>query len=290
MSEIENELKMFYNTVKTTKATKCYYNDRLDTYGRGCEYNCCYCYAKSQLEFRNRKDGSFKMWDSNNPATADLSRIKRKIKTLKENSVVRMGGMTDCFQPKKELKHKISLETVKALNKQKVHQLIVTKSDILERDDYLEALSTKYSHIQVTISHTSDYVLKNLENAPKFQKRINTIETLFKNGYDVSLRLSPIIIENFDFKTINKIKVNKVLIEFLRYQPKMEAKLKDLIDVNKYTIKANGYRHLPLKDKLKIINKLKFKEVSICDSVKEHYDYFHKNINYNPKDCCNLKL
>jgi len=272
MIKNKNELKSFYNTVTTTKATKCYYNDRLDTYGRGCAYNCEYCYAKSQLEFRNRKDDSFKMWDSNNPAIANIDRIKRKIKTLKPLSVVRMGGMTDCFQPK-ELKHRVSLETIKALNEQKIHHIIVTKSDIIGRPEYVEELS-KYSHIQVSLSHTSDYVLSKFEKAPKFQSRINTIETLYQNGLDVSLRLSPIIVNGFDFNTINKTDVDKCLIEFLRYQPKMENGLKEFIDTNKYTIKANNYRHITLENKLKVLDMLKFKEISVCDSVKEHYDYF----------------
>ena len=46
----------------------------------------------------------------------------------------------------------------------------------------------------------------------------------------------------------------------------------------------------PLEKKLEVLDKLDFKEMTVCDDVQEHYDYFKKNVNYNPNDCCNLRM
>ena len=67
-----NEFKSFFKTVGGNEGDKCNYPTRLDTYGRGCSHNCKYCYAKSLLDFR-------KMWNPDEPAIADINKIKRKI-------------------------------------------------------------------------------------------------------------------------------------------------------------------------------------------------------------------
>ena len=46
-----SEFKSFYKTVGGGEGDKCYYPTRLDPYGRGCYYNCAYCYAN----FNNEK-------------------------------------------------------------------------------------------------------------------------------------------------------------------------------------------------------------------------------------------
>ena len=87
-----NEYKSFYKTVSGGEESRCYYPTRLDLYGKGCEYNCSYCYSKQLLDFRN-------YWHPNNVAVADINKVYRRIDKLKEGDVVRLGGMTDCFQP-----------------------------------------------------------------------------------------------------------------------------------------------------------------------------------------------
>ena len=42
--------------------------------------------------------------------------------------------------------------------------------------------------------------------------------------------------------------------------------------------------------KIEILDKLHFKEMTVCDDVQDHYDYFKENFNYNQDDCCNLTL
>lgn len=56
-------------------------------------------------------------------------------------------------------------------------------------------------------------------------------------------------------------------------------------------IKRNTLKTIMLLNKkLDIINKLRFKEISVCDDVQAHYEYFLENVCYNPNDCCNLTL
>ena len=113
-------------------------------------------------------------------------------------------------------------------------------------------------------------------------------EYLYNLGFDVTLRLSPFLFETADFDKINSIEVDKCLVEFLRTKPSLEKELSDFITFNDYSLKDGGYRHLTLQKKLEILSKLKFKELTVCDDVQSHYDYFQNNINYNPSDCCNL--
>lgn len=87
------EFKSFFKRVTGNEGSRCLYPTRLDTYGRGCQHNCDYCYARSLLDFR-------KMWNPAFPAIANINKIRHTIRTkLHQGEIVRLGGMTDCFQP-----------------------------------------------------------------------------------------------------------------------------------------------------------------------------------------------
>lgn len=125
---------------------KCKYPVRLDTYGRGCSHDCKYCYAKSLLNFRN-------LWDPKNPAEADIRKIRRTIDKIAagecgEIRAVRLGGMTDCFQTIEADRH-VTYETLKYLKEKRVPYLIVTKSDLIATDEYIQVLDKDLAHIQI---------------------------------------------------------------------------------------------------------------------------------------------
>lgn len=87
---------------------------------------------------------------------------------------------------------------------------------------------------------------------------------------------------------INSIKCDKILVEFLRVNTWIRKWFD--IDYSDYTYKQSGYQHMPLElkiDYLKYINR--FKELTVCEDVSEHYDYWQRNVNPNPLDCCNLR-
>lgn len=272
-----------YKTVGGAEGERCYYPTRLDTYGKGCYYNCTYCYAQSLLHFRG-------MWNPNRPATPSTKEMIKIIKKIPSGSVVRLGGMTDCFQPIERIK-RTTYKTIKLLNKKKIHYLIVTKSDLIINEEYLGLMNKKLAHIQISIPTDNNKVLDFTDNAKPFEVRKNAVETLQDLDFDVSLRLAPILYNTINYEKINDIKVNKCLVEFLRLKSVAKKNpLNKVMNLNEYTYREGGYYHLPLKTKIKILQKLKFNEMSVCEDVNAHYKYFQKNYNFNPNDCCNLKL
>ena len=277
-----NEFKSFLKTVGGNEGDKCNYPTRLDTYGRGCSHDCKYCYAKSLLDFR-------KMWNPDNPAVADINKIRRKISKLpKDTPVIRLGGMTDCFQPI-EKEYGVTYETIKALNENSLPYLIVTKSALVADDKYVDVLDKDLAHIQITVTTTDDDFSRTYENASAPSERIAAIEKLSLLGFDVQLRLSPYMKEFIDFDILNNIQCDKILVEFLRVNTWIKKWFD--VDYSRYTIKHGGYQHLPLEEKIKDIKLITgFKEVTVCEDETEAYEYWKNNFNPNKDDCCNLRV
>ena len=266
------EFKSFYKEVTGNEGGKCRYNKRLDTYGCGCQHDCSYCYAKSLLSFRG-------LWDAVEPSAASLARIERRIAKLDPGTIIRLGGMTDCFQPM-ERRERITKGTIELLNKYGIGYLIVTKSDLV--CEYLNILDKQLAHIQISTTWIP------CEKAVSTERRIKAIETLYDAGFDVAVRLSPFLPQFVDFDRLNGIRCNKIIVEFLRVNHWIKKWLP--LDYFDYTVKQSGYQHLPLEKKIEYLSKVTgFDEVSVCDDVTEHYEYFKECVNYNKEDCCNLR-
>lgn len=280
------EFESFFKTVKGGEGKKCNYPTRLDTYGCGCQHDCKYCYAKSLLNFRE-------LWNAVEPAVASIDKITATIeKNLKAGDIVRLGGMTDCFQPL-ERKQRITYQTIEQLNKRDIGYLIVIKSDLVANDEYMALMRKDLAHIQITVTCTDDAFCAKYEKATPPTKRIAAIEKLQTAGFDVQLRLSPFIpqfaeTKFLDLDIINSVKCDKVLVEFLRVNTWIKKWFK--INYSDYTFNQGGYKHIPLKWKRHYLKKITgFKEVSVCEDVLQHYKYWKQNVNHNPEDCCNLK-
>lgn len=282
MSKKPDEFKSFYKTVGGGEGDKCKYPTRLDPYGKGCYYNCKYCYAKKLLDFR-------KLWHPDDVAVADIKKIKKTIQKIPSGETVRLGGMTDPFQPIEQHINN-TYNTIKELNKANVHYLIVTKSPLVGTAKYRKILNPRLAHIQISVPTTDNNVLTDTDNAPSYENRVKAIETLQSYGFDVSIRLSPFLYETADFEKLNRVEVDKCLVEFLRVTPSMRPLLEKHVSFDEYTLKEGGYRHLELDRKLDVLSRLDFKEITVCDDVQEHYDYFKENFNPNREDCCNLRL
>lgn len=272
------EFGSFYKTVDGNEGNKCHYPTRLDTYGCGCQHDCKYCYAKSLLDFR-------KLWNPKDPAVADINKIKKVLSKVPKGTVIRLGGMTDCFMPI-ERKYRVTISTIEELNKLGIEYLIVTKSAMVA--EYSDILDKDLAHIQITVTTTDDELSKTYEKASVPSERIKAIEKLYKLGFDVQLRLSPFIPQYIDFDILNNVKCDKILIEFLRVNSWIMKWFN--IDYSDYVIQSSGYNHLPLyKKKQYLKNITGFKEMSVCEDVTDHYLYWQDNFNYNPNDCCNLR-
>lgn len=266
------EFKSFYKTVGGNEGDKCRYNTRLDLYGCGCQHDCAYCYAKSLLSFRG-------LWNPDEPAVADLAKVERRIAKLKPGTIVRLGGMTDCFQPM-ETQEKATMRAVELLNRYGIGYLIVTKSDLV--CDHRHVLDKSLAHIQISTTWIP------AEKAVSTERRIRAIETLQAEGFDVAVRLSPYVPQFVDFDQLNNIQCDKIIVEFLRVNHWIRAWLP--LDYSEYTVKHAGYNHLPLEKKLDALAKITgFDQVSVCEDVTEHYEYFREAVNCNKDDCCNLR-
>ena len=280
------EFKSFFKNVGGNEGTKCKYPVRLDTYGCGCSHDCQYCYAKSLLNFR-------KLWNPTDPAVADIGKIRKQIEKIAagkcgEIKAIRLGGMTDCFQPI-EATHRITYETIRILNEYRLPYLIVTKSDLVASDEYLKILDPELAHIQITVTTTYDDLSLSYEKAVVPSRRIAAIEKLQSLGYDVALRLSPYIPEYVDLDVLNAVKCDKIQVEFLRVNSWIKKWFH--IDYSPYVVKQSGYLHRTLEDKRNLLKLITgFKQVSVCEDETEAYEYWKANFNPNSADCCNLRL
>lgn len=275
----------FFTSVEGNEAERCHYPTRLDTYGCGCQHNCGYCYARALLDFRG-------MWNPAQPAVADPREIRKTIaRKLRPGQVIRLGGMTDCFQPF-ERSRKVTYRTIQWLNQRRVHYLIVTKNDLIA--EYTDILDPALAHIQISITSTDPDISKRIEpGAPLPEARIAAAEKLQARGYDTAVRLSPFIPQWQDTRRLAQIKVDKCVIEFLRINSWIRRWLINLdagLDLDNWELYHGGYYHLPLREKDRIVRSIPFREKSVCEDVPAHWEHWQKFVNANPDDCCNLKL
>jgi hypothetical protein len=87
---------------------------------------------------------------------------------------------------------------------------------------------------------------------------------------------------------LNAIKCDKIVVEFLRVNHWIKKRFN--IDYSDWTYSEGGYMHLPLEKKKQLIAKIQKPQITVCEDVKSHYEYWKKYLNYNPEDCCNLRL
>lgn len=201
--------------------------------------------------------------------------------------MVRLGGMTDCFQPI-EGKYRVTLATIKMLNERGVHYLITTKSATCVFPEYLDAYDPKLAHFQVSITATDDWRGNRFETASPESERMRAVETLAHMGFDTTVRLSPFIPEFVDTGVINNIDCPKILIEFLKVNPYVRRCFD--LDYHDYTCKYGGHLNLELERKIELAERITgFDERSVGEYVKDHYLYFRDHYNTNPYDCCNLR-
>ena len=224
------------------------------------------------MNFRN-------LWDANEPSVADIKKIECRVAKLPKDTIIRLGGMTDCFQPMEEQLH-ITEQTIKLLNQYGIGYLIVTKSDLV--CEYMNILDKDKAHIQITTTWIP------CEKASPTEHRIQAIEELQEAGFDVAVRLSPFLPQFVDFNRLNSIKCAKIIVEFLRVNHWIRKWLP--LDYSEYTVHHAGYDHLPLDKKITYLSKVTgFEQVSVCDDVDEAYEFFREAVNFNKNDCCNLR-
>lgn len=222
------------------------------------------------------------------PRIADIEKVKKKIRNLPEGTIVRMGGMTDCFQPL-ELEQRITYQAIQELNRQGIRYLIVTKSSIVARPEYRELFDRNLAHIQITVTTLDAERAWSYERASPPNERTQAIMLLQDAGFDVSIRLSPIVEEFMDFDRLNSLGIQKGIVEFLRINSWIKQWFRG-VDYSRYTHRQGGYCHLPLEEKRRVLEQIQIPDISVCEDVTEHYQYWKEYVNPNKEDCCNLRL
>lgn len=274
-----SEYQSFYKTVGGGEGSRCNYPTRLDMYGKGCQHNCQYCYARSLLSFRG-------LWNPEVPAMADKDKVLRRLDRIEPGSFLRLGGMTDPFQPI-ESEYHLTEWLIDELNQRGINYLIVTKSATVAD---CEIISPEYGHVQVSVTSTDDLAPEGFEYASSPKDRLESAKRLYERGIDTQIRLSPYIPEYVNLDAILSSPVDKVLVEFLRVNTFIKRTFPSM-DFKAWTVKSGGYQHLPLSTKVKMLKSLIGKKrLTVCEDHPDHYEYFKKNVNANPDDCCDLRV
>lgn len=224
--------------------------------------------------------------ESGRTESCKYKKIENRIKKIPQGTILRLGGMSDCFQPIEE-EESVTYQTIELLNYYGIGYLIVTKSPLVASDRYMKILDRTLAHIQITVTTLDDSLVLTYEKASLPSERIKAIYRLQKQEYDVALRLSPLIEEFIDFDKLNSLDIRMAVVEFLRINSWIRRWLQG-VNFSRYTLKQGGYQHLSLEEKLRLLEKIQL-PLTVCDDVTEHYQYWKEHINPNPNDCCNLE-
>ena len=198
--------------LQENEAKRCFYPLRLDVYGSGCDHNCSYCYARAQMivggwnNSRNRthpfpsvaetqclRDLLISKPDGRPECVSGSWKALRSL--IIQKLPLRIGAVTDCFQRYMEERTHTGLELLKILTAAKYPAQIVTKSDIIAENDYIEAMRENRDNllIQFSITTASDDVSSRLEpGAPVSSKRIKALSSLVREGFFTSVRINPL--------------------------------------------------------------------------------------------------
>lgn len=176
---------------------QCLYAFEVDTYGRGCSHNCTYCYAKAELV-------QHKMWNNPIPVPIDLNEVRKVFYTVFETNKpskwrsvleskipLRIGCMSDSFMWV-DTKYGVTKEFLKILNFYNYPYTIITRSDLVARDDYMTLLRKDLCSVQFSIASTNEVLNKQIEpGAPSAKRRLIALEKLVENGFWTAVRINP---------------------------------------------------------------------------------------------------
>lgn len=159
----------------------------------GCPHGCRYCYACFMKRFTNHSEewGSF----------IDIKRCDRPISKKKlQGKSVFLSSVTDCYNPFEE-KYGNTRKILEQLVHIDCELNISTKSHLILRDiDF----KRQFKNLKISVSvNTLDEQFKNdMDYASSIGKRLETLETLHKNGIYTVLFMSPIFPRISDYEKI----------------------------------------------------------------------------------------
>jgi spore photoproduct lyase len=151
----------------------------------GCPFDCAWCYLKGTFRFHPTKT---------KPVIKDYIKteihIRRFLDEVDNPEILNTGEIADSLMQERSSKP-FSKLIIPIFEEQKTHKvLFVTKSDnvetLLEIDPHSQAI--------ISFSINADEVAKKWENrAPSIAKRIEAAKKLSKAGYEVRIRIDPLV-------------------------------------------------------------------------------------------------
>ncbi|MFP2997894.1 PA0069 family radical SAM protein [Spongiivirga sp. MCCC 1A20706] len=178
---------------------------------QGCEHGCIYCYARNTHEYWGYGAGlDFERRILVKKNAADLLEKKIKHKNWKACTIV-MSGNTDCYQPA-ERRFKLTRKCLEIFLKYKHPVGLITKNALILRDlDVLcELQRDNLVGVNVSITSLSEKTRHVLEpRTASIKKRLETVNTLSKNGIPVNVMIAPIIPSINSHEILNLAKAAK---------------------------------------------------------------------------------
>lgn len=159
----------------------------------GCPHGCKYCYAC----FMKRFTGHDEPWGT-------FIDVKKCDKSLNPKQLtgkrVFLSSVTDCYNPY-EKEYEITRKILEQLTAIDCELSISTKSNLILRDiDLLK--QCKNLKVSMSINTLDEQFKKDMDNASSIAERLQTLETLHKNGIYVVLFMSPIFPGLTDWQAI----------------------------------------------------------------------------------------
>lgn len=239
----------------------------------GCPHGCRYCYAC----FMKRFTGHSEEWGS----FIDIKQCDKPISQKKlQGKSVFLSSVTDCYNPFEE-KYKITRNILEQLISIDCELNISTKSNLVLRDiDLLK----QCKNLKVSISvNTLDEQFKNdMDNASSIQERLETLETLYKNGIYTVLFMSPVFPVITDYREIIE-KTNKYVDEYWFENLNLRGSYKqDIISYIKRTRPhlLKLYNELYIDGNMEFWNDLSVEIEEYCNvhSIKHVNYFYHKKL------------
>lgn len=156
----------------------------------GCPYDCSWCYLKGTFRFLPYRA---------KPHIKDFNKINKHTQTflehIKEPEILNTGELADSLMYEGDKKSFVNfiVPLFESQNKHKV--LFLSKSDrmknLLEIDSHKQVI-TSFSLNAIPVAHK--WELK----APSVERRIKAAKSLYKKGFDVRIRIDPMVpVENW---------------------------------------------------------------------------------------------
>jgi len=239
----------------------------------GCSHACIYCYITSYIpdafHARLKKDL--------------FRRLKKELH--KVDTYISMSNSSDPYTPE-ERELKATRRCLRIFKEEDVPVLIITKSNLVERD--MDILLEMRASVSITITTLRDEVAKKIEpHAPSPSKRMEALKKLSKAGVPCSVRLDPII------PGINDGELERIVEEVAPYakhlvsstiKPRNDSmkRISRVVDIGKYEWERKGNTfYLPKKMRFELLQRVE----KACRGVDISFATCREGYKFKAKSC-----